>query len=358
MKNNIVIGLLALLAFFPLAFPAGQLHAQSSASSAAAPRIDGFDVQPVQQATPGRELLFTLYGSPGGSAAVRIEGATGGLVLAETEPGVYEGTYTIRTRDKITVASTATANLRLGNRVASALLDERLVGRPTAKRAAPASASAPRIDRFDVDPPARLATGEYLVLTMTGTPGGTASAKIAGVRGKVVMDEIRNGVYEGKHTILNRDRIAANSQVTGTLSARGQERTVLLGQSLVSGPGYQSSTRQAARVCVNCGVVEAVNPIEVKGEGSYLGKIAGGLAGVLLGSQVGDGRGTTVAQVAGAVGGAIAGNEIEKRMKTATHFEVVVRLENGGTQTFSYPTQPAFAVGAKVKVENGTLVSQ
>ena len=42
-------------------------------------------------------------------------------------------------------------------------------------------------------------------------------------------------------------------------------------------------------------------------------------------------------------------------MKTTKHYEVVVRLENGGSQTISYATQPAFAVGARVKVENGTL---
>lgn len=74
--------------------------------------------------------------------------------------------------------------------------------------------------------------------------------------------------------------------------------------------GYQSSARQAARLCVNCGVVEAINLVEVKGTGSYLGMIAGGVAGALLGSQVGQGRGTTAAQVAGAAGGAFAGSDV------------------------------------------------
>jgi hypothetical protein len=35
---------------------------------------------------------------------------------------------------------------------------------------------------------------------------------------------------------------------------------------------------------------------------------------------------------------------------------VVVRLENGDSQTVSYPSQPAFAVGSRVRVENGSLV--
>jgi outer membrane lipoprotein SlyB len=81
------------------------------------------------------------------------------------------------------------------------------------------------------------------------------------------------------------------------------------------------------------------------------------VVGALLGSQVGHGKGTTVAEIAGAAGGAWAGNEIEKRVKTSKHFDVVVRLENGGTQTVSYPAQPAFGVGSRVRIENGVLVA-
>jgi len=226
MHNKIVIGLFALAAFFalPVLLPFAASQAQQSPFSAAAPRIDGFDVEPVAQPAPGNELAFTLYGSPGGTAAVQIGGATGGVALVETEAGVYEGTYTIRKRDKITVTSTATANLRLGNRVASAILDEPLVGRASARRPAPPalSAAAPKIDRFDVDPPARLAAGEELFLTLSGSPGGKASARITGVKGKLVLNEIRTGVYEGKYIIKNRDRIAADAVVMGTLRVGDQ----------------------------------------------------------------------------------------------------------------------------------------
>jgi len=84
--------------------------------------------------------------------------------------------------------------------------------------------------------------------------------------------------------------------------------------------------------------------------------IAGGLAGALLGHQVGGGTGKTIATVAGAAGGAYAGNEVEKRMKTTKHYEVITRLESGGSQTITYETDPGFKVGDKVKVENNTLV--
>ena len=358
MYKKMLLGLLAAAALLPLPFFASQAQAQHSASRAEAARIDGFDVRPVRQAVAGRELDFTLYGSPGGTAAVRIGGATAGVVLSETEPGVYEGTYTIRQRDRITAKSKATANLRVGNQVASAILDEPLVGRANARRAVAGQryAAGPKIDRFDVgNPPANLVPGEDLNLIMSGTPGGAASATIVGVKGKILLHEIREGVYEGTHFIKRRDRVSANSTVTGYLRVGERETSAVLGQSLVAAAGQPPRAREVARRCVDCGVIEAINLVEVKGEGSYLGKIAGGLAGIVIGNQIGDGNTRTVARVAGAAGGAYAGNEIEKRMKTTKHYEVVVRLENGGTQTITYVAQPPFAVGAKVKVDGGTL---
>jgi outer membrane lipoprotein SlyB len=357
MYKRIVLGLFALAAMLPLPFVASQAQAQHAASRPEATRIDGFDVQPVRQAVAGRELDFTLYGSPGGTAAVRISGATAGVVLVETEAGVYEGSYTIRQRDKITVKSKATANLRVGNQVASAILDEPLIGRANARRpgAGQRYARGPKIERFDVgNPPPSLVPGEDLNLILSGSPGGAASATIAGVRGKILLNEIRSGVYEGTHIIKRRDRIAANSVVTGYLRVGERETSAVLGQSLVAAAGQAPRARQASR-CVNCGAIEAINLVEVKGEGSYLGKIAGGLAGIVIGSQIGDGSTTTVAQVAGGVGGAYVGNEIEKRVKATKHYEVVVRLENGGTQTLTYAAQPPFAVGAKVKVDGNVL---
>jgi outer membrane lipoprotein SlyB len=357
MNHRLAASLIAIAAFLPFAFAAVPAVAQPYATPVAEPRIDGFDVEPVPQSTPGRELAFTLYGSPGGTAVVQIAGATGDLPLAETASGVYQGIYTIRTRDRITAASMATVNLRVANRVSSAVLDEPLIGRANARPVSgQAAASGPRIARFDMDSPPQLVAGEEIFLTLNGTPGGAASARIPGVRGKLVMNEVRTGVYEGTYMIKSRDRIAAGTQATATLRSADRESTAISGQPQAGAAAQRSSARQAARVCATCGVVEAINVVEVKGEGSYLGKIAGGLAGVLIGSQVGGGKGTTVAEIAGAVGGAVAGNEIEKRMKTTKHYEAVVRLDNGGTQTFSYPAQPAFATGARVKVENETLV--
>jgi outer membrane lipoprotein SlyB len=366
------VALLALAAFFPLA--SLPVPAQAQQAAASAPRIDGFDVAAAARLAAGNELTFTLYGTPGGTASVRIGGATGSLILDEVEAGVYEGSYTITRRDKVTRDSTATANLRIGNQVASSVLDENLLkGAPARWPGGSAAAnSAPKISSFDVDPPNRLVPGSELAFTLAGSPGGTASVRINGVPGKLALEEVKAGVYEGNYTVRNRDRLEANTVVTGNLRIGRQEHTRVLAQSLVENSPSRprmSSRRQAqpvaqaapsapppAPVCANCGVVEAVNVVDVKGDGSYLGMIGGGVAGAVLGNQVGSGSAKTIARVLGAAGGAYAGNEIEKRIKTTKHYEVVVRLNNGGTQMVSYTTPPAFTVGSRVRVENGTLV--
>jgi outer membrane lipoprotein SlyB len=113
----------------------------------------------------------------------------------------------------------------------------------------------------------------------------------------------------------------------------------------------------APSVCANCGRVEAVNAIEQKGEGTGLGAIAGGVVGGVLGNQVGSGRGRTAATVVGAGAGAYAGHEIEKYAKKTQRYDVVVRLEDGTSRTFSYQTEPAFRTGDRVKVVEGALVA-
>lgn len=374
MRSGIRIVLFALAAFLPLAFlPATAPAQQASAGQSAPPRIDGFDVEPVKKLAAGNELAFTLYGSPGGVATVQVGGSTGTLVLAEVEAGVYEGTYTISGRDRLTPQSTATANLRVGNRVASSVLDDSLLaGAPARWPGGSASArSSPKIDRFDVNPPNRLVPGSDLAFKLTGSPDAIASVRINGVKGKLNLEEVRPGVYEGAYTVRNRDRLEPNTVVTGNLRIGKQERSQVLSQSLAeeSSPRPRDRERQgetprgaprpvaASPACANCGTVEAINVVEVKGDGSYLGKIGGGVVGAILGSQVGSGNTRTIASVAGAAGGAWAGNEIEKRVKTSKHYEVVVRLNNGGSQSLSYATQPPLAVGARVRVENGALVA-
>ena len=91
------------------------------------PSISGFDVKQVARLSPGSEMVFTLYGTPGSDARISIAGIQSQYMLPEVEPGVYVGAYTIRSYDRLTANTTVTGNLRLGNEVATAVLDESLL---------------------------------------------------------------------------------------------------------------------------------------------------------------------------------------------------------------------------------------
>lgn len=109
----------------------------------------------------------------------------------------------------------------------------------------------------------------------------------------------------------------------------------------------------AAIVCVQCGTVVAVTPVERDGAASGGGAVAGALIGGLLGNQFGGGTGKTLATVAGAVGGGYAGNTVEKRMKKVTVYLVDVRMDDGSGKRVE--THTPVAVGAHVTINNGVL---
>lgn len=111
----------------------------------------------------------------------------------------------------------------------------------------------------------------------------------------------------------------------------------------------------SAPECVNCGVVVSITPVTVKGEGSGAGVVLGAVVGGLLGHQVGGGSGKDAATVVGAVGGAVAGNEIEKRSRSQTYYDVTVKLDSGGTKTVSVASAASINVGTPVKVVGNNL---
>lgn len=114
----------------------------------------------------------------------------------------------------------------------------------------------------------------------------------------------------------------------------------------------------ASEICRQCGVIETVRQVHVKGNGTGLGAVAGGVTGAIVGSQFGRGNGRTAMGVAGAAGGAFAGHEIEKSVRTTTSYKVVVRMEDGSVRTVYQSAAPAFGVGEKVRVNNGLLAGR
>jgi len=167
-----------------------------------------------------------------------------------------------------------------------------------------------------------------LHFTLYGTPDGRANLSIKGVKGKILLPEVNKGEYSGSYTIRNRDKIASRSAVTANLAIGESFTRVTLGKAMHSA----SAPRRVAHACNNCGSVEAVNLVEVKGEGGYLGTVGGGAVGALLASH------------------AIAGNAGKSQ-----HYEVLVHLQNGATQMVSYAAKPGFRVGDQVRIKDGII---
>ena len=108
-----------------------------------------------------------------------------------------------------------------------------------------------------------------------------------------------------------------------------------------------------AALCASCGVVESVSAVKEKGEGSGVGAVAGGVLGGVVGHQVGGGNGKTAMTVLGAIGGGLAGNEVEKRARAETLYDVRVRMDDGSVRTIQQKTAPA--TGSRVTVDGNTL---
>ena len=119
-------------------------------------------------------------------------------------------------------------------------------------------------------------------------------------------------------------------------------------------PAAQTSKTATAQ-CQGCGKVVDVQVVEKKGEGSALGLIGGGVAGALLGNQIGAGRGKTLATIAGAAGGAYAGKKVEENVKSGTVWAVHVRFNDGQQHAFEFDHDPHFVAGDPVRRSGNTI---
>jgi hypothetical protein len=165
--------------------------AQYTANSSNAPRIDDFDVQAVNRVRPGTPLRFTLEGTPGSRALVSIDGTRRSLVLTESTPGVYSGTYVVSSADRIPVNARVTARLQRGNNVGTAQLAEALQ-RDWSVATAP---RAPEIANVSVSDEDRRGRG-WMRFTVNGTPGAQATVEFTtDQRYTLALNEVRPGEY-------------------------------------------------------------------------------------------------------------------------------------------------------------------
>jgi outer membrane lipoprotein SlyB len=369
-RQTLAAAVVAALPLFTATMPLPAQAQEHPRARTMEPRIEGFNVNELRRIEPGAALNFEVFGTPGGNASVRIGGATRNLHLTETSPGTYQGTYTIGRHDRIRPDSSITANLRVNGMVRTQALAATIVRVPERMGSGDREvAGMPRVQTFDVRGSDDLGPGHELKFTVVGTPGAKVDVQIAGTRGIFTLPEVRPGEYAGLYTIRRDDNIAPDASVTATIRANGRYSTATLGQPLLAGGRVHGDrmddrrdarrddrrtddSQRVARHCTNCATVESVNVIE--GDAGAAGTLGGAAVGGLLGNQVGSGSGRTAATVAGAVGGALAGRAIERNAR-APRYEVVVRYENGATQSVRYDSDPGFRVGEQVRVADGVL---
>ena len=232
--------LLLLLPAVFLSFGVGLLPSSFvfGATKKAQPVIDNFTVDPANQLTPGTEMTFAVEGTSKGKASVRIAGVPRTINLAEVDAGSYEGTYTVRTNDKISPTAQVRATLKVAGRSAVASVNLRgtppTVAAPAPSQPPPTAApAAARIDRFEVAPVDKLEPGADLKFMLVGTPGGSASVGIQGVNRDVAMKEVKPGQYEASYTVRRLDHFPPSGNIVGRLDIGGQVARMRLTQPLV-----------------------------------------------------------------------------------------------------------------------------
>ena len=96
-------------------------------TAAPAPRIERFNVAPVDRLDPGTDLRFTLTGTPGGRATFAIQGVARDVQMKEVKPGVYEGFYTVRRLDNFPPSGEIFAQLESGGQWVRSRLNQSLL---------------------------------------------------------------------------------------------------------------------------------------------------------------------------------------------------------------------------------------
>lgn len=159
------------------------------------------------------------------------------------------------------------------------------------------------------------------------------------------------------HPVSHADRAQAHAPVRQQVATR--LLAGLIGLSVLTAGLLTTLSAQAAepagasQSAVKRGTVTNVQAVQVKGEGSGVGVVAGAVVGGLLGNQMGKGTGNALMTAGGAVAGGYAGNEVEKHVKKKTLYKTQVKLDNGKVQSFTVGQR--YAIGARVQVSGQKL---
>jgi uncharacterized protein YcfJ len=133
-------------------------------------------------------------------------------------------------------------------------------------------------------------------------------------------------------------------------------KAIAAAKAVPAAKGAPMASAHHASACLDCAKVTEIIVSEKAGEGGAMGVIAGGVAGALLGNQIGGGKGKDIATIAGAAGGAFAGNKIEKKMNSVKVWTVHVQYDNGNKGSFTFDKDPGMKAGDSVKHAGASIV--
>ncbi|HSQ71716.1 MAG TPA: glycine zipper 2TM domain-containing protein [Rubrivivax sp.] len=139
---------------------------------------------------------FTLVGTPGGRATVRMVGVQPRFRLTETRTGTYTGSYTVHPNDQLDPKDANVARLRVGERSTSTTL-EKAIGVNRLNKLALAQpcsdcATVLAVNRVEVEGDGRYIGGAVaggLLGAVLGSQvgSGRTAAQVAGVLGGAVL---------------------------------------------------------------------------------------------------------------------------------------------------------------------------
>ncbi len=162
--------------------------------------------------------------------------------------------------------------------------------------------------------------------------------------------------------------VVASAVMLAGLAACGAppvDRSYPVGNPYPSGTAYPSGTvyptSTAPVAAVEYGRVTNVEVVRTQAPAgsNAAGTIIGGIAGAVIGHQIGGGSGKDLATVAGAVGGAVAGNAIQRNAnggaRTTDVYRVSVQVDNGAYRAYDLNNPGDIRAGDRVRIENGQI---
>jgi outer membrane lipoprotein SlyB len=272
----------------------------SAQPSRAAVRIDGFDLEQVASLAPGTVLNFSVFASPGAAATVLVEGAPRLVELRESQPGLYEGAYTIGAGERLRPQARVVATVWRDGAVARATLEEALL--------------------LDAAPPD---AGSTVAVPATSVPMTVPMPDPMSMPRPVPM------------------RVPAPPPRTLAIAAAPALRETA---SPIGGGAA------GAAECRTCARVESIRRVDDESGAVRAGRFAGGVFGSLFGEEIGQAHARHVTGLLSALGGTPPGSGSAPRGA----YEATLRLPDGSRRTRRYDALPPFEIGDTVRLEGAS----